>query len=95
MILAAFAVCLVWSVGWCRLTGYHEPVGAPVSTLLGMPHWVFWGVLVPWLAADAFALWFCFRFVADDPLGEPEDETDDPGDEVSGRHQRGEEDRHD
>jgi hypothetical protein len=41
-----------------------------------MPSWVFWGVLVPWLVADLFALWFCFFFMADDPLRDAEEEGD-------------------
>jgi hypothetical protein len=82
VILAAFAVCLVWSVTWCYLAGYREPGAAGLATVLGMPSWVFWGVLVPWLGADLFACWFCFFFLADDPLGEAEDEaaeTEAPG----------------
>ncbi|OHB79776.1 MAG: hypothetical protein A2V98_02720 [Planctomycetes bacterium RBG_16_64_12] len=82
-ILVAFAACLIWSVGWCYLAGYHEPAEAPLATVLGMPSWVFWGVLIPWLAADLFGLWFCFFFAADDPLGESEDETDET-DETDG-----------
>jgi len=94
VILGAFAVCLVWSVGWCYLAGYHEPTGAKLATALGMPSWVFWGVLVPWLAADLFAFWFCLRFMADDPLGESEDEAD-PRDEATRDEEPAEEDRHD
>ncbi len=76
VILAAFAVCMVWSIGWCYCVGYLGPDGGPVSKVLGMPSWVFWGVAVPWLAADLFAVWFCFFFMVDDPLGEAQDETD-------------------
>ena len=75
-ILLAFGACLIWSVTWCYLAGYHGSAGADLSKVLGMPGWVFWGVIVPWLAADLFAVWFCFFFVADDPLGEPEEEAD-------------------
>lgn len=84
VILAAFAVCLVWSVGSCYLMGYHGPSGAELHMVLGMPSWVFWGVLIPWLGADVFGLWFCFVFMADDPLGEPEDETGTAGDVAEG-----------
>jgi len=76
VILAAFAVCLVWSIACSCLTGYGEPVDGGLATVWGMPRWVFWGVLVPWLGADLFGLWFCFFFMADDPLGESEDESD-------------------
>ncbi|MFC1596602.1 DUF997 family protein [Planctomycetota bacterium] len=83
-ILAAFGVCLVWSVTTCYLTGYRAPGEAELSTVLGMPSWVFWGVLVPWVAADVFAVWFCFFYMVDDPLGESEDETE-PGSETADR----------
>ena len=75
VILVAFGACLVWSVGWSSLAGYGEPAPESLATVLGIPSWVFWGVLVPWLAADLFGLWFCFFFMADDPLGEPDDEA--------------------
>ena len=82
MILAAFVVCLVWSITWCYSFGYPEADAAAVPKVLGMPSWVFWGVLLPWVAADLFAVWFCFFFMVDDPLGETEDETARPADEA-------------
>jgi hypothetical protein len=94
VVLIAFAVCLVWSVGWCYLWGYDEPAEGQVAKVLGMPSWVFWGVLVPWLAADVFGVWFCFFYLADDPLGEAEDERR-PGGGAAGTGEEGREDRHD
>ncbi|MHC4400081.1 MAG: DUF997 family protein [Planctomycetota bacterium] len=73
-ILGAFLVCLVWSVSWCWVAGYGA--GETTAKVLGIPSWVFWGVVMPWLAADAFALWFCLFFIADDPLEEDNDEID-------------------
>ena len=75
VILAAFVVCMVWSIGCCYSFGYLGQGGGPMAKVLGMPSWVFWGVVVPWLAADLFAVWFCFFFMVDDPLGEVEDES--------------------
>ena len=94
LILLAFAVCLIWSVSCCYLLGYGASGGGPVATVLGIPSWVLWGVLVPWLAADVFALWFCFFFMADDPLSEAEDETA-PDDGLADRHETRREDRRD
>ena len=37
--------------------------------ILGMPSWVFWGVLVPWLVCAVFTFWFAGFFMADDDLG--------------------------
>jgi hypothetical protein len=79
VILAAFVVCMIWSIGCCYWLGYGGADGGsdggPVAQVLGMPSWVFWGVGVPWVAADLFAVWFCFFFMVDDPLGEVQDET--------------------
>jgi hypothetical protein len=75
VILAAFVVFLTWSVSWCYLAGYRQPAD-PIANILGIPGWVFWGVVVPWLVADVFSLWFCFFFMADDPLQDAEDQVD-------------------
>jgi hypothetical protein len=75
VILVAFVVCMAWSLGCCYCFGYLGPDDGPASRLFGMPSWVFWGVAVPWLGADLFAVWFCFFFMVDDPLGEVQDET--------------------
>jgi len=95
VILAAFLLFLIWSVSWCYLAGYRGPTEHPLPRVLGIPSWVFWGVLVPWLVADVFALWFCFFFMADDPLqeGEGEDEVAATAGETPCRD-AGEEGRH-
>lgn len=99
VILLAFGGCLIWSVGWCYLWGYPGPDSGPVSKVLGMPSWVFWGVLAPWIGADLFAVWFCFFFFADDPLGEVLEETPPEekvlGDRTAGQIETQREDRHD
>lgn len=78
VILAAFLVLLVWSVGCCYMLGYSEPseMAGSVSMVLGIPSWVFWGVAVPWIAADLFTIWFCFWYMSDDDLGEVHEGAD-------------------
>ena len=41
---------------------------------LGIPDWVFFGILTPWLCCIAFTLWFCFAIFKEDDLPEPSDE---------------------
>jgi len=68
IILIVFCVALVWSVTWCYLAGYHEPDGKPITTVLGIPSWAFWGIGLPWLVVDLFTIWFCLKVMKDDPL---------------------------
>ena len=72
LILIAWAVCLIWTVGYCALFGYDVPIDQ-LRYLLGMPSWVFWGVLVPWVAATLFSIWFALAVIADDDLGETQE----------------------
>ena len=73
LILMAWAVCLIWTVGYSAVAGYGVP-SEEVSIVLGMPGWVFWGVLVPWIAATLFSVWFGLSYIADDDLGADEDD---------------------
>ena len=74
VILTAWAVCLVWTVGYCWFAGYGEPAEGQLSLVLGMPAWVFWGVALPWAAALLFSVVYGLWFIADDKLGEVEGE---------------------
>jgi hypothetical protein len=40
---------------------------------LGIPDWVFYGLIVPWLVCIAITFWFCLFYFADDDLGEHAD----------------------
>ena len=42
--------------------------------LFGIPRWVVWGVLAPWLASLVVTLWFASFGMKDEPLGENPDE---------------------
>ena len=58
-------------LAWLGVIGYSAAKGydlAPeeVSTVLGFPGWVFWGVVTPWMIANAFTFWFCLRALKND-----------------------------
>jgi hypothetical protein len=72
IIMAAFVVCMAWSVPWCYMHGYGLPADEPVQTTLGIPSWIFSGVIVPWILANIFTIWFCMCYMALDPLDEDE-----------------------
>jgi hypothetical protein len=69
-IFSLWFFCLLWSVPVCYAMGYGgDVVPREVPTVLGMPSWIFWGLVLPWLVADAVTIWLCFRFIKNDPLG--------------------------
>jgi len=46
-------------------------VGAPLG--LGVPDWVFYGILLPWAVCIGLTLWFCLRVFSEDDLGSADD----------------------
>jgi hypothetical protein len=77
--LAATTYCCAYSY----FAGYNHPgqVLGPqdVRPILGVPSWVFWGIMAPWLICGIFTFWFAGFFMRDDDLGKdhtPELETD-------------------
>lgn len=95
LILVVWALCGIYTVGYCYLFGYisDEPMsdslGPPAGDLfdsiletrrdpesitfplgLGIPDWVFYGVLLPWGICIAFTIWFCLFYFVEDELPE-------------------------
>ena len=69
IILVAWLICGIYTCSYCFLTGYSGGSGE-TPTLWGIPSWVVWGILCPWLLVNVFAFWFCFFFIRDEDLGE-------------------------
>ena len=92
VIFCAWACALLWAVPYCYLTGFTtagvsaEPAEIPL--VMGIPSWVFWGIAVPWLAADVFTVWFCFFYMKDDDLGEAHEDAD-LAEEIAEMHAQG------
>ncbi len=77
-ILIAWCVNFAWVIGVCALLGYGDGDTKQVTTILGMPSWVFWGVFLPWIVVTLFIAWFALRVMKDHPLQESEtEETSD------------------
>jgi hypothetical protein len=85
----AIAIGLVWlastvySCGYCYWFGYSTPARPlgpqDLHPILGMPSWIFWGVMAPWAVCAVFTFWFAGFVMADDDLGAdraPELESD-------------------
>jgi hypothetical protein len=72
LIMAVWAGCLLWSIVTGYWLGYRRDP-KEIGFILGIPDWICWSVIVPWMLCLAFSVWFCFAYMADDDLGQ------DPG----------------
>lgn len=67
-ILLIWLVSSVWTVSYCWVYGYQPMDPASVSTVFGMPRWVFWGVAAPWLITTAVSIVFAIWGIREDDL---------------------------
>ncbi|MBM3997973.1 MAG: hypothetical protein FJ297_00275 [Planctomycetes bacterium] len=79
VIAAVWCLCLFWTIPYCCLRAYR-PLDDPsdLTVILGMPDWVVWGIVAPWIGTNLFTIWFCGWIMRDGDLGiAPEDEPHD------------------
>ena len=59
--LSLFATAVSYTVGYCTLYGYDRDFSS-MRFVLGVPDWVFWGIVLPWCACT-LAGWVMSVFV--------------------------------
>lgn len=77
LIFLVWFLCMIWAVPVCYFTGFNSNIDPEkIEMIWGVPEWAFWGIVVPWLAADVFTVWLCFFYMQDDDLGEDQEGLD-------------------
>ncbi len=79
-IVGTWIVFALWNIASGALFAFDLPgVEEEVPVILGMPRWIFFTVLFPWLIGNVFIIWFALCFMKDTRLdeGETTEETDD------------------
>ncbi len=71
-----FVVALGYSITYCYFNGYNR-TAEDLKFVFGFPDWIFWGILVPWLACVTFSFFFASRMMRDEDLGEDPPEGGD------------------
>ena len=83
VVAIVWGLALLWTVGYCYTRGYeHSPTcilvkigvavprsGEAIQTYFGIPDWVMFGIVAPWVACTLFALVFSLFWMKDDDLG--------------------------
>lgn len=76
----AIIVFLIWVVactyvlGYCYAFGYNRDPKT-LTFVLGIPDWVFYGIVIPWSVCTLLSFWVANFLIADDDLGEAQEET--------------------
>lgn len=87
VILLTWLACFVWTFAFCTRHGYPTSVDpAAFATVLGMPSWVVWGIVLPWSLANLVTLVFCFGFMQDAELDPDGSENSTAGTPVTADH---------
>ena len=63
-----WSVFAAWTLGLGKLLAYQKHLDGQISTILGLPAWVFWVVILPWFVATLFTVWFALKFMKDHDL---------------------------
>jgi len=77
-ILVTWGIFAAWVIGVSAWLGYGSESDTPIETVLGFPKWVFWGVAVPWFAANLVIITFAWKCMEDDPLSDTTPEAASP-----------------
>jgi hypothetical protein len=69
VMLLVWAASFAWTVPYCYFNGYDAPGDpAQLEIVFGMPAWVVWGIVVPWVVFGVVAILLCLYFIRDDDL---------------------------
>ncbi len=80
-VLGVTAIALTYTIITCYRLGFDRSRELKFVKLfagIAFPEWVFWGIVVPWLASFVIGGLFALRFMSDADLGEELEEDDDP-----------------
>jgi hypothetical protein len=76
-----WALAMAYTVGYYYEFGYNRPAD-DVRFIFGIPDWVLWGVLVPWLACTIISSLFAKYVMQDADIGEEESSGEPSGGEL-------------
>lgn len=71
--LATWVVFLVWTLSYNASYAF-DVAASTVEPIMGMPRWVFFGILVPWMVGLVLTFWFATYFMKDTQLVDVEGE---------------------
>ena len=59
-----------YTVGYAKLFAYRA---GPPDLIYGIPAWVIWGVILPWVVCTVVTCWYAMCGIRDEDLGEEQE----------------------
>jgi hypothetical protein len=81
-VMAMWLVVCLYVVGYAALFAYGPDAAS--RSIAGIPSWVVWGVLAPWVACTVVTCVYSLYFIRDEELGEERPGGEHPGDGDAG-----------
>ncbi len=75
--LGMWVAAMVYTLTYCYFNAYDRSIDS-LTFVLWFPDWVFWGIVVPWLACIVLSTIFAFRIMGGESLGEEADASEPP-----------------
>lgn len=76
VVLVIWLVAMGYTITYCYLHGYHRSVES-LTFVLGIPDWVFWGIVAPWMICVVASWLFSYVLMTDADLGEENEEAEE------------------
>jgi hypothetical protein len=72
-----------WTVGYYALHGFGRRAAAQL--VWGLPAWVLWGIVAPWMVCLAATVWFSLWGMRDEDLGQDQAPPGTPREDEASR----------
>jgi hypothetical protein len=76
VVFVIWVAALTYTVTYCYQHGYNRSLES-LTFVLGVPDWIFWGIVAPWLVCVAASWLFSYVFMTDADLGQENDEAEE------------------
>ena len=67
-VMGLWLACCLYTVGYAALFAYRRD--EVPRLILGMPEWVLWGIVAPWVVSTLVTCWYALWGMRDEDLGE-------------------------
>ena len=76
VVLVLWVAALCYTITYCYLHGYNRSLES-LTFVMGIPDWVFWGIVTPWMACLAACWFFSYVLMADADLGAENEDAEE------------------